>query len=1501
MSEMVAENYKQVVDAQAQALLALVHAANQGEFDTPIQIPEGDTALSDLATGLQTMMAELRVLRAEHAQHELIEQQGQALLEAIQWVAMGNMDIEIQIPEGESILSDLAIGLGIMVDDLKMMMSQQVRADLVEAQSQALLDVVQSVALGELDVEVNVPEGVEVLSELAVGMEMMLDDLRDIMAEQERARAEIEAGRQQLEVALQDVLAVQRRYLQQEWTRYTAEEQAPGYQHSAEEEGPSTDAWLPGMTAAVQRAQLVTDGHSAGEAILAIPIKLYGQVIGTIGFSREGNTSWTREELEAAETIVEQVGWALESQRLLDEEQQARSLLIMRVNELDCLNEIGRKMDELPDISELLPWVAERIPTAMSYPDLSLTAIELEGQVYGDAEAPNLPCQMVQNIHVGGQAVGRITIAYSQEMEFLDEESALLGDIARRVSGYVENRRLLQEIRGRAEELAVLNDLARALTARLDVDQVLHETHQGVSRLLDARNFYIGLYDPASHKVSFALNISDSPVEQNITTISADEGLTGYIVRTRQPVLIRGNYADWLAERGLALLGEPAASWLGVPLLIGDQALGVMAIQSFEISNLYDEHDRDLFVAIANQAAIAIQNARLFEQTQTHAEELAVLNDLARALSTRLDVDQVLRETYQGVSRLLDARNFYVGLYDPARHTISFRLNITESVVDQEIVSISADQGISGYIVRTRQPVLIRENIPAWHVQVGLQQVGEPAASWLGVPLLIGDQVLGVMAAQSYTTPRLYDEHDRDLLTAIAGQAAIALQNARLFEQTQTALNETATLYRVAQSLAQAQSQQEMFESVLVEYLRTLGLSQGGVMTLDKDGKQATLHALVQNGQLVEAGLRIPIEGNRPTERALATQQPVAIRDALHDELTASTADLVEQLGYKSLLLVPIIVRGEAVGLLGADSVDAIHDFTEREIGLVRAVADQLGIAMENQRLLEEMQLSLAETEALYRVTSSVAAFQALSETLQTVVDSVAVALPADRVAMYIVDLEAKIVTSFVGGGPGGLLVDPLNFEELWGGLSGWVLREHQPALSPKNQIDEREGPQAQKRRAAHESGSIIVVPMQYRGRILGTLTAVNRMDQPDFAQRDVDLLLTMASQAAAALENARLFEETRLRAEQQATLNEVGQILTSCQDIASVLDEAYAGAHRLLDVSDFYITLYDAAQDEINFALRAVDNQVDRPLTVQPVGRGGMSDYLIRTRQPLLLVDHVAERVAELGIAHIPLTPGRVSQSWLGVPMMVGDRVVGTMVTLSYTTPRAFDERSRDLLIALANQTALALENVRLLAETRAALVEVEATHQGYLRRAWQDHLRQRDMLARSGFLFDRTQVDREQAMVAAPDLWRPEMERVLQESAPATTNSGDGEEQRAGMAIPIHVRGQTIGVLGVETPSGDRQWTEDDRALLAAVSDQLGQTLETARLFADTQRRAERERLIGEITARIRASTDMRDILETAATELGQALGTSRTFVRVGLEDLEAQRRQAPAAEEG
>jgi GAF domain-containing protein len=382
-------------------------------------------------------------------------------------------------------------------------------------------------------------------------------------------------------------------------------------------------------------------------------------------------------------------------------------------------------------------------------------------------------------------------------------------------------------------------------------------------------------------------------------------------------------------------------------------------------------------------------------------------------------------------------------------------------------------------------------------------------------------------------------------------------------------------------------------------------------------------------------------------------------------------------------------------------------------------------------------------------------------------------------------------------------------------------------------------------------------------------------------------LIMAASNQVAIALQNVRLLEESQSRAEEQSVLNEIGQALAASQDVDQVLEQSYRGVRELLGASSFYMTLYDAELDNVSLGLQAIEGEVSRLSGSAPIARGGLTDHLIRTRQPLLLPDRVQERTAEMGFDLIPLQSGQDSVSWVGVPILIGDQVLGTMVALSYSRPRAFATRSQELLVALANHTALALQNVRLLEETRAALAEVEETHRSYLRRGWQEHLRQRDILERGGFVFDRVRSERPENVESVRALWKPEMALALNRRGAGAIV--DDDAHRTGLAVPISLRGQTLGVLGVEAGEGERQWTDDDVALIEAIAEQLAQTLESARLFSDTQRRAERERLIGEITAKIRASTDISAILQTTAEELGQALGTSRALVRLGpAEDL-------------
>ncbi len=180
----------------------------------------------------------------------------------------------------------------------------------------------------------------------------------------------------------------------------------------------------------------------------------------------------------------------------------------------------------------------------------------------------------------------------------------------------------------------------------------------------------------------------------------------------------------------------------------------------------------------------------------------------------------------------------------------------------------------------------------------------------------------------------------------------------------------------------------------------------------------------------------------------------------------------------------------------------------------------------ERKEAEEAVQVALAKTEALYKTARTLIGFDNLSGILQAVADGVTDGLPADRVTLITFDLIDREVTHFVKSGPGVENVVQPDFEELWGGLSGWVLRHQAPALSPKDRPDPRETPDVQRRRIETKCGSILVVPLRYREKMIGAMTAINRADQRDFDEEDMDLMVAMANQAVVAIEHGRLIEE---------------------------------------------------------------------------------------------------------------------------------------------------------------------------------------------------------------------------------------------------------------------------------------------------------------------------------------------------------------------------------------
>jgi PAS domain S-box-containing protein len=214
----------------------------------------------------------------------------------------------------------------------------------------------------------------------------------------------------------------------------------------------------------------------------------------------------------------------------------------------------------------------------------------------------------------------------------------------------------------------------------------------------------------------------------------------------------------------------------------------------------WSQDEQLLVKQVADQLSLALENARLFQETQSRAEELGVLNEMGRELSAKLEISAIADVVYRFTSRLMDTRNFFIALYDEKTEEKTFPLAFEDGKQIQLKPTKLGNRGFSDYIIRHKKLIFAPNNVSEQRKLLGIEFVplskdDTPSQSWLGVPMMIGDRVLGLISVQSVHSPNVYDEHHRDILTTIASQAAIAIENARLFQATQKSEAELRALF----------------------------------------------------------------------------------------------------------------------------------------------------------------------------------------------------------------------------------------------------------------------------------------------------------------------------------------------------------------------------------------------------------------------------------------------------------------------------------------------------------------------------------------------------------------------------------------------------------------------------------------------------------------------------------------------------------------------------------
>ena len=330
-----------------------------------------------------------------------------------------------------------------------------------------------------------------------------------------------------------------------------------------------------------------------------------------------------------------------------------------------------------------------------------------------------------------------------------------------------------------ARSLSLLLETARVLAREFDLDELFRRFHTLIGRVMDASIFFAALRTDDEETLEIHYNAEFGRINNERIRMPSNT-VSGEVMRTGRPVIIR-QPEDWDRVRSVAL-GDAInpASALIVPMKLADRVLGVLSVQSNR-ARAYSETDCDIFVAISEQLAVAIENSKNLLASTQRAEDLNLLVEVANAVSSELDLHRVFSKIHSQVKRVIDAPLFFVALDSGEGDSVRLEYLVEgEKVFEPEKFSTTGT--IVGMVMASGKPIRVRN--AAERDQLTNQPIGSgptTVQSVVAVPMIVGGKVIGSISAQSYE-PDMYTERHMQLLGAIAEQSGVAVQNARLYE-----------------------------------------------------------------------------------------------------------------------------------------------------------------------------------------------------------------------------------------------------------------------------------------------------------------------------------------------------------------------------------------------------------------------------------------------------------------------------------------------------------------------------------------------------------------------------------------------------------------------------------------------------------------------------------------------------------------------------------------------
>lgn len=693
--------------------------------------------------------------------------------------------------------------------------------------------------------------------------------------------------------------------------------------------------------------------------------------------------------------------------------------------------------------------------------------------------------------------------------------------------------------------------------------------------------------------------------------------------------------------------------------------------------------------------------------------ELTILKNLSEAMSNSLDIKVITRTVGDNLREIFSSEVVLIMLVDDQHQMIHpyYEYDKYEGGYTEYVEPFPIGTGLTSKVIRTAKTLLINNleeaisNGAYFPPELLAQSDGQLTQSWLGVPIIMSDRVLGVICLADYQ-PNTFNQHHLRLLETLCSNIGVILENARLFQAEQQRVDELQLITSVQQGLTAKLDFQAIVDLVgdrLREIFKTSDLS---IKWFDEQNRLTKIiYAFEHGNQIIVADQGL--ENSVTFTTLQRTRQPIIWKTLEEGNAISITVPGTD--ASLSGVHIPIITGSRLLGCITIENFEQENSITDSDLRLLTTITGSLGAALENAHLFNETQRLLIETE---RRANELSVINSVQEALASKLDLPSIYEMIGEKTREVFKVQVVDITLY--DAISNVISMPYSYEngdrsvmetrEPFG-FRLEVIKNRQPILINKN-FKETAQQLGNPVITGEWPKAAIFVPLLVGDRVKGVISIQDLEKENVFSQASVDLLQTLANSMSVALDNAQLFEETQRllkqteqRAAELSAINTVSTALASELDVDALIQLVGEQTHSIFGADVTYVALLDKKGGKINFKYLNGEG-----LPTLNYGEG-ITTKVLEKGEPILInrdLDIELQKMRTKIIGQIPL-------SYLGVPILINGKAVGVLSVQNKQSEGIFDQADSRLLSIIASTLGSALQNAQLYSDAGKARMEAE------------------------------------------------------------------------------------------------------------------------------------------------------------------------------------------------